>query len=164
MPAISTPDLCDEFAEDVRVCDLQFRTFGQSRSFYGSVMTVKCFEDNSLVKQVLSEPGKGKVLVVDGGGSLRRALLGDQIAEMAVRNGWEGLVFNSAIRDVDEINALKIGVRALGVIPRKTEKRGEGQINTPVHFGGVSFQPGEYLAADHNGVIISARELLSNIR
>lgn len=156
---LSTPDLCDEYPSDVRACQLQFVKYGQTSAFSGQIRTVKCFEDNSLVKQLLAEPGKGRVLVVDGGGSLRRALLGDQIAASAVQQEWAGVVFNGAVRDVDEINALALGVRALGSTPLKTEKRGEGQIDIPVAFGNVEFHPGQYLYADNNGVIVSEKEL-----
>jgi len=157
---LSTPDICDEFPNDVYACELQFRGFGQHAQFSGQIETIKCFEDNSLVKQALAEPGAGKVLVVDGGASLRRALLGDQIALSAVQQGWSGLVFNAAVRDVDELNALGIGVKALGCCPLKTEKRGEGQRAIDVHFGGIQFVPGHYLYADNNGVVVSEKNLL----
>jgi regulator of ribonuclease activity A len=156
---ISTPDLCDAYADDVRVCELPFRSFGGRASFRGQVVTVKCFEDNSLVKATLADPGDGRVLVVDGGGSLRRALLGDQVATLAVQNGWAGVVVYGAVRDVDELRVLDLGIKALGCVPLKTEKRGEGCQQVEVRFGGVNFTPGEYLAADSNGLIVSSRVL-----
>ena len=151
----STPDLCDAFPSDVAACELQFRSFGRHYAFAGRMVTVKCFEDNSLVKEILATDGTGKVLVVDGGGSLRRALIGDQIGGSAVRNRWAGIVLNGAVRDVDELNALQIGIKALGCSPVKTDKRGEGQREIEIGFGGVKFVPGHYLVADNNGVIVS---------
>src|SRR5690606_16813188 len=120
----------------------------------------KCFEDNSMVKDSAAQPGHGKVLVVDGGGSLRRALLGDMIAETAMKNGWEGFIIYGAIRDVDDIGRFNFGVQALATIPLKTERRGIGDMNIAVTFGGVTFNPGEYVYADNNGIIVSARPLL----
>lgn len=159
---LSTPDICDEFPNHVAACELQFHSFGQHARFSGQIETIKCFEDNSLVKQALAEPGSGKVLVVDGGASLRRALLGDQIALSAVKHGWSGLVFNGAVRDVDDLNSLGIGVKALGCCPLKTEKRGEGQRGIDLHFGGIQFVTGHYLYADNNGVVVSEENLLSH--
>ena len=126
----------------------------------GQAVTIKCHEDNSLVKQCVAEPGEGRVIVVDGGGSLRRALLGDMLAELAASNGWAGLVINGAIRDVDEIAATAIGVQALGRCALKTEKLGVGQRDVPIAFGGVTIAPGDYVFADNNAVIVSPRPLL----
>ncbi len=155
----STPDLCDAFPSEVTACELQFRSLGKHSSFAGQIVTVKCFEDNSLVKEMLATDGTGKVLVVDGGGSLRRALIGDQIGGSAVKNGWQGIVVYGAVRDVDELNALEIGIKALGSSPLKTDKRGEGQREIDVCFGGVKFVSGHYLVADNNGVIVSPKVL-----
>lgn len=160
MPSISTPDLCDQFPDDVRVLAPMFNSYGGCAAFGGAIVTVKCFEDNSLVKDALVEPGAGRVLVVDGGGSLRRALLGDQIAASAVRNGWSGVIVYGCIRDVDAIRAMSLGVQALNTIPLKTEKRGIGDRDVPVTFGGVTFVPGEFVYADHNGVIVAHKALL----
>ena len=154
-----TPDLCDAYPDLVRVLEPMLHNFGGRDSFGGEIVTVKCFEDNSLVKEAAGTDGKGKVLVVDGGASLRRALLGDMIAENAVKNGWEGMIIYGCIRDVDAIAALNLGVQALGAIPLKTEKRGIGDLNIPVTFGGVTFNPGEYVYADNNGVVVSAEPL-----
>jgi regulator of ribonuclease activity A len=156
---ISTPDLCDAHENIVAVLEPIFVNYGGRDAFGGEIVTVKCFEDNSLVKEQLATAGNGRVLVVDGGGSLRRALLGDMIAESAVRNGWSGVVINGAIRDVDVIASLELGVQALGAIPLKTEKRGLGDFNVPVRFAGVDIRPGNYLYADNNGIIISPRAL-----
>jgi len=157
---ICTPDLCDEYPTLVRVCEPMFGSFGGRDAFGGQIVTIKCHEDNSLVKEHASKPGQGKVMVVDGGGSLRKALLGDMIAEQAVKNGWAGLVIYGCVRDVDALIALDLGVQALAAIPLKTEKRGIGDLNIPVSFAGVTFNPGEYLYADNNGVVVSAEALV----
>lgn len=155
----STPDLCDENPELVRVVEPMFANFGGKDAFGGEIVTIKCHEDNSLVKENAGKPGNGKVMVVDGGGSMRRALLGDMIAENAVKNGWEGLVIFGCVRDVDALAELNLGVQALGCIPLKTDKRGIGDLNVPVCFGGVDFIPGEYVYADNNGVVVSSQPL-----
>lgn len=155
----STPDLCDLYPALVRIAEPVFRDFGGRRSFGGEVVTVKCFEDNSLVKETAGRPGRGKVMVVDGGGSVRKALLGDLIAESAMKNGWEGLVIYGAVRDADAINGLDLGIRALASIPLKTERNGAGELNVPVTFAGVTFLPGEYVYADGTGIIVSAEPL-----
>ena len=154
-----TCDLCDENPEDVRVCEPMFSQFGGRECFGGEIVTAKCFEDNSRVKETLATPGKGKVLVVDGGGSLRCALLGDMIGEDAVKNGWEGVIVYGCVRDVDALGTLDLGVQALASIPLKSNRRGEGQKDIPVTFGGVTFRTGEYVYADNNGVIVSAKKL-----
>ena len=159
-----TPDLCDNYPDQVRVLTFplgshQFRNYGGRAAFGGEIVTIKCFEDNSLVKQYANEPGCGKVMVVDGGASLRRALLGDMIAAAAVKNGWAGIVIYGAIRDVETISTLDLGVQALGSIPLKTEKRGLGDYGVTLAFGGVTLAPGEYLYADGNGIVISAEPL-----
>lgn len=159
MSVISTPDLTDAHPE-ARAIELQFANFGAIAQFCGPAVTIKCHEDNSLVKQCVGEAGVGRVIVVDGGGSLRRALLGDMLAEQAAANGWAGLVINGAVRDVDEIAVTAIGVQALGHCALKTEKLGAGQRDVPIAFGGVSIDPGDYVYADNNGVIVSKRPLL----
>ena len=157
---ISTPDLCDAHPESVRVMEPLFINFGGKSSFGGQVVTIKCHEDNSLVKEQASQDGTGKVMVVDGGASMRRALLGDMIAENAVNHGWQGFIIYGCIRDVDEINGLDLGVQALNTIPVKTDKRGIGDLNIPVTFAGVTIVPGDYLYADNNGIIVSSEKLL----
>lgn len=158
---ISTPDLCDANETDVSVIELPFRNLGGRRQFGGEVVTVKCFEDNSKVKELLATPGAGRVLFVDGGGSLRRALLGDLIAASAIKQGWSGVVVYGAVRDVDALAEMDLGVQALGTTPFKTERRGLGDANVPVRVAGVSIKSGDWLYADNNGVIISPRALLA---
>ncbi|KTB70220.1 ribonuclease activity regulator protein RraA [Pseudomonas viridiflava ICMP 13104] len=145
--------------EQVQVVEPMFSNFGGRDSFGGQIVTLKCFEDNSLVKEQVELDGKGKVLVVDGGGSLRCALLGDMLAEKAAHNGWEGVVIYGCVRDVDMLAQTDLGVQALASYPKRSEKRGVGQLDLPVTFGGVTFRPGEYLYADNNGVIISPSPL-----
>ena len=150
----STPDICDELPEGLQVAEPLFTEFGGKEAFSGEVVTIKCFEDNSLVKQNLATAGHGKVLVVDGGGSLRCALLGDLLGAMAVKNGWQGLLINGCVRDVEILKSMDLGVRALNCYPIKSRKRNEGQLNIPVRFAGVSFEPGQHLYADENGILI----------
>ncbi|MDJ0879459.1 MAG: ribonuclease E activity regulator RraA [Halieaceae bacterium] len=154
-----TPDIADEFPEDVHAIELDFRSYGAVKAFSGEVVTVKCYEDNSLVKELVGTPGEGRVLVVDGGGSKRRALLGDMLAAKAADNNWSGLVINGVIRDVDEIGVTQLGVKALGTIPLKTEKLGHGQQDIPLHLGGVNIHPGDWVYADNNGVLVAGRKL-----
>ncbi len=154
-----TPDLCDAYPDLIQVVEPMFSNFGGRDSFGGQIVTLKCFEDNSKVREQVELDGKGKVLVVDGGGSLRCALLGDMLADKAAKNGWEGLLIYGCVRDVDVIAQTDLGVQALASHPKKTEKRGIGELNVPVTFGGVTFRPGEYLYADNNGVIISPSPL-----
>ncbi|MFD2165247.1 putative 4-hydroxy-4-methyl-2-oxoglutarate aldolase [Thalassotalea euphylliae] len=159
MPIDLLPDLCDEFEDNVRVIELPFQHFGEKTEFSGKVVTVKCFEDNSVVKQLVNTPGNNQVMVVDGGASMRRALLGDMLAEAAVKNGWAGLVISGCIRDVATINTLNLGVKALGTNPMKTEKKGVGEKHVPITLAGVEISHGDWLYADLNGVIISPVEL-----
>ena len=149
-----TADLVDEHGEALQSCDLQLRQFGGRRRFHGPIRTVACFEDNALVRQVLSEPGDGAVLVVDGGGSLHTALVGDLIAGLAQANGWAGVVVHGAVRDTEALGGLDIGIKALGSNPRKSAKAATGQIDVPVRFGGVTFRPGEHLYSDEDGVVV----------
>lgn len=154
------PDLCDDFPSQVRVCQAQFQHFGKHMLFYGEAVTVKCFEDNSVVKSLLNSPGEGKVLVVDGGGSLRKALLGDQIAAAAVENGWKGVVINGCIRDAAQINEMELGVKCLGTTPVKTDKKNIGEIDVQIDCCGAQVISGQYVYADLNGVLFSDRNLL----
>lgn len=158
---IITPDLCDEFPEFIQVVAPMFTNYGGKKSFGGQIVTVKCFEDNSIVKEQVATPGKGKVMVVDGGGSMRAALLGDMLAEKAAENQWEGIIVYGCIRDVDVINKTYLGVQALQTHPMKTDKRGIGDLNVVVTFGGVTFRPGDFVYADNNGVIVSTKNLHS---
>jgi regulator of ribonuclease activity A len=154
-----TADLCDKHAEQLQIVEGHFRSYGKKPYFMGHIETISTFEDNSRVRECVDRPGKGKVLVVDGGGSMRRALLGDNLAANAVKNGWEGIVIHGCIRDSDEIDRMQIGVRALGTHPMKTEKRGLGEHNVPLRFGGVDFIPGHWLCADEDGMVVSPVEL-----
>lgn len=154
-----TTDLCDANEDKVRVVEPMFSSFGGREAFHGKIATLKLFEDNSLVRTMLATPGEGRVLVIDGGGSLRRALVGDQLAELAVKNGWAGIVVYGCIRDSRAIGAMDIGVFAVDTHPMKTVKRNVGEADVPVNFGGVTFTPGEWLYADEDGVIVSATAL-----
>lgn len=158
-PAINTPDLCDAYPERVQVLEPIMRNFGGRRAFGGEISTVKCFEDNSLAKQRLGEPGEGRVLVIDGGGSLHRALIGGDVATMAADNGWTGVIVYGCIRDVDELAEIDLGVWALGAVPMKTKKRNAGELDVPLNFGGVNFHHGDWAYADDNGVIVADGEL-----
>lgn len=157
--AVSVPDICDDFHEELRVLDPLFRDFGAKRRFSGEIVTVKCFEDNSLVRDLVGTEGNGRVIVVDGGGSLRRALLGDLLAAKAAKNGWQGLLINGCVRDVEILETIDLGIKALRAHPVKTDKRGEGQLNVPVEIAGVRIVPGRYLYADANGVAVAYRDL-----
>jgi|TARA_B110000211_G_scaffold33139_1_gene33488 regulator of ribonuclease activity A len=154
------PELCDRFEDLVQVVEPIFTNFGAKERFSGEIVTLKCFEDNSKVRELVAQDGAGKVLVIDGQGSLKRALLGDMLAEKALVNGWEGMVIYGCIRDVNAIRSINLGVQALAVNPMKTEKRGLGEINQDVYFGGVTFVPGDYIYADNNGVLVAPHALL----
>ncbi len=162
MQPFTTPDLCDTYSHEVQIAEPLFTSYGGRATFGGEIVTVKCFEDNSKVKELVEQDGTGKVIVVDGGASLRHALLGDMLAEKAAANGWQGLIINGCIRDVDIIRQTQLGVHALHTHPLKTEKRGLGEINVPVRFAGVSFAPGHFVYADNNGIIVAARALVAS--
>jgi regulator of ribonuclease activity A len=155
----SVPDICDEFPQDVSVLEPLFSNFGGKQRFSGEIITIKCFEDNSLLREVVRTEGRGRVIVVDGGGSMRRALFGDMLAAKADENGWRGVVINGCVRDVEILETIELGVRALNCHPVKTDKRGEGQLNVPVRFAGVCFKPGQYFYADKNGAVIVPGDL-----
>jgi regulator of ribonuclease activity A len=156
VPPRPTADLVDEIGPDVRSCDLQLRQYGARTEFAGPVTTVRCFQDNALLKSVLSEPGDGGVLVIDGGGSLHTALVGDVIAELARSNGWVGLVVHGAVRDASTLRTLDIGIKALGTNPRKSTKTGAGERDQPVEFGGITFAPGDVVHSDDDGIVVVA--------
>jgi regulator of ribonuclease activity A len=149
-----TADLYDELGDDIQSLPIQFQLFGARSTFDGLIRTVKCFEDNAVLKSVLSTPGNGGVLVVDGHGSLERALMGDMIAQIAADNGWAGVVINGAIRDRVAISNIPIGVKALGTNPRKSTKAGEGETDIVLAFGGVTFRPGTKLLSDEDGILV----------
>ena len=158
--SFTTADLCDIHSENIRVCDPIFRDFGARRSFFGPVATVSAFEDNALVRQRLQEPGEGRVLVVDGGGSVQRAMVGGDLAQLALDNGWAGIVVNGCVRDSHELAVVAVGVRALATCPRKSAKAGQGEIDVPVAFANVIFHPGEFVYADGDGMILSSQSLI----
>lgn len=158
-PEFSTPDLSDA-APEARAVLLPWQDFGALQRFSGRAETIKCFEDNSLLKALVQEPGEGRVIVVDGGESTRRALLGDQLAAAAVANGWSGLVIAGVVRDVEILSTLELGVKALGCCPQKTDKRGEGQRGITLDIGGTTVAAGDYIYADRNGVLVSRTELV----
>lgn len=143
--------------EGLMSCDLQLRSIGGRRVFGGPVRTVRCRDDNQLLKDVLATPGEGAVLVIDGDGSLATALVGDQVGAMAIENGWAGLIINGAVRDTDSLEGLDLGVKALGTNPRKSAKSGAGEVDVTVSFGGANFTPGAFLWADSDGVVVEER-------
>jgi regulator of ribonuclease activity A len=151
----ATADVLDEHGERATVCLVQFRSFGRA-GFSGRIATVRCFEDNVLLRTCLEEAGEGRVLVVDGGGSYRCALLGENIATLAVENDWAGIVIHGCIRDSAALNSLDLGVKALGTNPRPSRKIGAGEVGVPLEFGGVVFAPGAQLHADEDGVVVVA--------
>lgn len=155
----ATPDLCDEFGAEVRVAEPLFRDFGGVERFAGSIATLRVFEDNALVRQALEMSGAGRVLVVDGGGSLRSALVGGNLAALAHENGWSGLVVYGCIRDAVEIAGTPVGVKALHAVPRRSAKAGAGERGIPVAFAGVTFAPGAWLYADRDGIVVADRKL-----
>ncbi len=154
------PDLCDQHGDALQVADPLFHDFGGKPLFYGQAVTLSCYEDNSLVRELVNRPGQGRVMVIDGGGSLRRALLGDQLAIKAAEQGWEGIVIFGAVRDVGTLATLALGVKALAACPVKTEKLGQGELDAVVSFAGVTIHPGDHVYADLNGVLVSAARLI----
>jgi regulator of ribonuclease activity A len=158
--AMKTADLVDTHDDDVRFCNLPFLRFGRKRSFFGPVQTVKCFEDNVLLKAELQKPGNGRVLVVDGGGSTRIAIMGDIIAGILIENKWAGIIINGSIRDSAEIDAMDIGARSLATTPKKSSKDGAGRVGVTVEFGGVRFEPGNWVYCDPDGILVSDRQLI----
>jgi len=154
-----TADLCDLHEDKVRVVEPMFNSYGGRSAFCGRIATLKVFEDNSLVRKALLSPGENRILVIDGGGSLRRALVGDQLAAIAVSSGWSGMLVYGCIRDSRAIGEMDIGVFAIDTHPMKTVKRDVGETDIPVSFGGVTFTPGEWLYADEDGVIVSTSAL-----
>jgi regulator of ribonuclease activity A len=152
----STADLCDQRPDDVSVAEPLLPSFGGIAAFAGKISTVRVHEDNVLVRSALEEPGEGRVLVVDGRGSLRCALLGDQIAALAASNGWSGIVVHGCVRDARALGQIPVGIRALAANPRKSGKLGNGERDVPVTFAGVTFEPGHHLYADEDGVVVSA--------
>ena len=161
--AFATCDLCDAHEEDTsgafRVLPPVFRDFGAAVRFSGPVATLRCVEDNSLVREAVNSPGQGRVLVVDGGGSVRRALVGGNLASAAAKNGWAGVVVNGAVRDAGEMADTGIGIKALALMPLRSAKRGEGQRDLVLEIQGVPVRPGDWLYADEDGIVVSAARL-----
>ena len=153
-----TADLVDGLGADVRSCDVQFRSYGGRARFAGPARTIRCHQDNALVKRTLSEPGDGAVLVVDGGASVHTALVGDVIAGLGVENGWSGLLLLGAVRDVVALGELPLGIKALGSNPRKSAKAAAGEVDVPVEIGNVTVAPGEWVFADEDGVLVLSPE------
>ncbi|NOH64529.1 ribonuclease E activity regulator RraA [Vibrio sp. RE88] len=155
----NTSALCDIYSEQVDVVEPMFSNFGGSASFAGQITTVKCFEDNGLIREVLEQDGLGRVLLIDGGGSLRRALIDAELASLAEENEWEGLVVYGCVREVDELEDMSVGIQALASIPVGAVSQNVGEVDVAVNFGGVTFIPEDYLYADNTGVILSQEPL-----
>ncbi len=158
--SFATTDLCDEYGDEIQVADPIFKSFGGRSAFSGQIYTLKLFEDNSFVRQALEEPGNDRVLVVDGGGSLRCALLGDRLAELAIENHWNGVVVFGCVRDTRQMAEMDLGVLALAAHPRRSEKRNEGQRDIPLSFAGLQITPGNMLYADADGLIVAQGKLI----
>lgn len=156
----ATADLCDKHIDRLQVLDPMLSDFGGVSMFEGEIHTLKLFEDNTLVRSALEKDGTGRVLVIDGGGSFRCALVGDNLAALAVQNNWRGIVVYGCIRDIRQIMEMELGVKALAATPVKSIKRNEGQENIPVRFAGVDFIPGHYLYADEDGIVVAECPLL----
>ncbi|WP_348761101.1 ribonuclease E activity regulator RraA [uncultured Salinisphaera sp.] len=152
-------DLCDKYSDDLQILDPVFTDFGGLLDFAGPISTVKCFEDNSLVRLALEEPGEGRVLVVDGGGSERCALMGDNLAQLAIDNGWAGVLVYGCIRDSAEISQMSVAVKAINTHPKKSFKKNQGERDVPLRFAGVNFMPGDWLYADLDGIVVADGEL-----
>ncbi|MBF4425034.1 ribonuclease E activity regulator RraA [Vibrio anguillarum] len=155
----NTSALCDIYLDQVDVVEPMFSNFGGSASFAGQLTTIKCFEDNGLIREVLEQDGLGRVLLIDGGGSLRRALIDAELAALAEENEWEGIVVYGCVREVDELEEMSIGIQALASIPVGASNQGIGEVDVPVNFGGVTFLPEDYLYADNTGIILSPEPL-----
>ena len=156
---IDTSELCDLYAEQVDVVEPIFSSFGGVSNFYGKVTTVKCFESNGLIAEVLEENGEGRVLVIDGGGAVRRGLIDAELAQLAVDNGWEGIIVYGAVRQIQQLENLDIGIHALAPIPVSADESTAGESDVPVNFGGVTFFPEDYSYADLTGIILSQEPL-----
>lgn len=156
---IDTSELCDIYLDQVDVVEPIFSSFGGVSSFFGKVTTVKCFENNGLIAEILAENGEGRVLLIDGGGAVRRALLDASLTQLAVDNGWEGIIVNGAVRQIQQLENLDIGIQALAPIPVRADDTNQGEVDVPVNFGGVTFFPEDYVYADLTGIILSQEPL-----
>ncbi len=157
--SFKTADLCDEFSAELQIATPIFKSFGGRSAFAGPASTIKCFEDNSCVKEAVGEPGNGRVLVVDGGGSLRCALLGDLLAKQAVDRGWSGVIVYGCVRDTADMAGFNLGVAALAAMPLRSEKKGEGQRDVTIQIPGARVRPGDWVYVDQDGVIVASRKL-----
>lgn len=155
----NTSALCDIYQDQVDVVEPMFSNFGGLTSFAGQLTTVKCFEDNGIIRSILQEDGTGRVLLIDGGGSLRRALIDAEIAALAEENDWEGIVVYGCVREIDDLEEMEIGIQAIAAIPVGATQNNIGEVDVPVNFGGVTFLPEDHLYADNTGVIISQEPL-----
>lgn len=156
---IDTSELCDLYADQVDVVEPIFSSFGGVSAFYGKVTTIKCFENNGLIAEVLEENGKGRVLVVDGGGAVRRGLIDAELAQLAADNGWEGIIVYGAVRQIQQLENINLGIHALAPIPVSADEKNIGESDIPVNFGGVTFFPEDYIYADLTGIILSQEPL-----
>lgn len=156
---IRTTDLCDTYFPDLQIAEPIFRDYGGKLDFEGTIVTVHTYEDNVIVRKILEQPGNGRVLVIDGGGSLRRAIIGDHIAEIASNSGWAGILINGCIRDIQGLSKIPIGVKAINAIPLRPLKSSVGERDIDVTFAGVTFTPGHYLYADEDGIVVSMKKL-----
>lgn len=159
----NTSALCDIYLDQVDVVEPMFSNFGGSASFAGQITTIKCYEDNGLIRETLEQDGLGRVLLIDGGGSLRRALIDAELAALAEENEWEGIVVYGSVREVDELEEMSIGIHAMAAIPVGATSQGAGEVDIPVNFGGVTFLPEDYLYADNTGIIISQEPLSADL-
>jgi len=159
MTVLATADLCDAHSDIVRVCQTVFRSYGQRKAFSGPIRTLSVLDDNALVRSTLEGAGRGCVLVINGGSSLKRALVGDNLAQLAIDNGWAGIIVNAAIRDSAVIDTMDIGIKAIGTSPLRSDRDGIGEIDIPTSFGGIIFRPEEWVYADADGVIIAPHKL-----
>lgn len=157
---VCTPDLCDQYAQDVRILEPLFTIYGKQHQFFGKAVTVKCFEDNSRIKELAEKDGTGCVMVVDAGGSTRHAMLGDMIAERLVENHWQGIIIHGCVRDVEALNQLPLGIRALNSIPIKSVRKGVGDIDITIRIAGIDIMPGHFVYADESGIITSIKPLI----
>ncbi|ENM5873668.1 ribonuclease E activity regulator RraA [Vibrio mimicus] len=159
----NTSALCDIYLDQVDVVEPMFSNFGGCASFAGQITTIKCYEDNGLIRETLEQDGLGRILLIDGGGSLRRALIDAELAALAEENEWEGIVVYGSIREVDELEEMSIGIQAIASIPVGATSQGVGEVDIPVNFGGVTFLPEDYLYADNTGIIISQEPLSADL-
>jgi regulator of ribonuclease activity A len=157
----TTVDLCDRFSDELQVAEPRLRNFGGAVAFHGPIATIDTFEDSALMREALESEGRGRVLVVDSGGSILASLLGKELASLASGNGWSGIVLHGCVRNVTELAQLPIGIRALAASPRASRSNGRGTRDIPVHFAGITFRAGHYLYADADGILVAPRNLLS---